>query len=173
MKHNSIWHFNQFTNYCKFFWVSIKISEWVSTRLSNEIFTCAYVANLSICSKLIWTNNTRITLKFKGSCLKQNSKKILINSFVYELDRWSLVLNTDFTLKNCLFRAVKLTKNADPDKCKHSRYGIGFDLSSEFSKSDGSMDKNVAGFRIDMSRTLHIDNKKKIFQFLVNVQHKD
>ena len=40
-------------------------------------------------------------------------------------------LNTDFTLKNCLFGSVKLTKNADPDKYKHSGYGIGFDSCSE------------------------------------------
>ena len=29
---------------------------------------------------------------------------------VYELDRWSKNLNPDFTLKNCLFGAVKLRK---------------------------------------------------------------
>ena len=28
----------------------------------------------------------------------------------YELDTWSKYLNTDFTLGNCLFGAVKLTK---------------------------------------------------------------
>ena len=39
-------------------------------------------------------------------------------------------LNTDLTLVNCLFGAVKLTKNVDPDKCKYSGYGIGFDLSA-------------------------------------------
>ena len=32
-----------------------------------------------------------------------------------------------FTLVNCLFGAVSLTKNADIDKCKYSGYGIGFD----------------------------------------------
>ena len=33
----------------------------------------------------------------------------------YELDSSSKDLNTDFTLGNCSFVAVKLTKNADPD----------------------------------------------------------
>ena len=28
---------------------------------------------------------------------------------------WLRNLNTDFTLKNCLFQPVKLTKRADPD----------------------------------------------------------
>ena len=35
---------------------------------------------------------------------------------VYKLDIWSRVVNTDFRLKYCLFKAIKLTKNADPDK---------------------------------------------------------
>ena len=34
-------------------------------------------------------------------------------------------LNTDFTLKYCLF--VNLTKNADADKYLYSGYNIGFD----------------------------------------------
>ena len=33
----------------------------------------------------------------------------------------------DPTLKNCLFGAVTLTKNADIDKYGYSGYGIGFD----------------------------------------------
>ena len=31
------------------------------------------------------------------------------------------------TLRNCLFGALSLTKNADIDKYKYSEYGIGFD----------------------------------------------
>ena len=67
-------------------------------------------------------NNARLRLKFKGSCLKQEDKALftpnnVVNLFIaYKLDRWSRELNTDFTLKDCLFGAVKLTKNADPDK---------------------------------------------------------
>ena len=88
----------------------------------------------------------------------------MVNLFiVYELDRWSRELNTDFTLKYCLFGAVKLTKNADPDKCKYSGYGLGFDSRSEFSLPDGSMSKSVIIFGVDMSSSVHIDNKKKIF----------
>ena len=34
---------------------------------------------------------------------------------VYELYTWPRYLNTDFTLKDCLFGFVKQTKNADPD----------------------------------------------------------
>ena len=52
-------------------------------------------------------------------------------------------LNTDFTLGNCLFRAVKLTKNADPDKYKYIGYGIGFDSRSEYSWTDRSVGKKM------------------------------
>ena len=37
--------------------------------------------------------------------------------------------NADFTLGNCLFGSVNLTKNTDLDKYKYSGYGIGFDSS--------------------------------------------
>ena len=56
--------------------------------------------------------------------------------------------------------AVKLTKNADPDKYKYSGYSIGFDSCSEFSFTDGNMGKNVITFGADMSSSVHIDKKK-------------
>ena len=43
---------------------------------------------------------------------------------VYELDTSSRDLNTEFTLKDCLFKAVELTKYADADKYKYSGYNI-------------------------------------------------
>ena len=48
------------------------------------------------------------------------------------LGTWSRDLNGNFTLDNCLFKAVKLTKNADPDKYGYNGYGIGFDTCSRF-----------------------------------------
>ena len=66
-------------------------------------------------------------------------------------------LSTYFTLGNFLFESVKLTKNADIDKCKYS----GFDSRSEFSLSDGSMGKKVIIFGADMSSSVHVDNKEK------------
>ena len=87
-------------------------------------------------------NNSKIRSNFKGSCLKQESKapftpKNEVSLFIdYELDTWSLYLNTDFTLKDCLFGSVKITKNADPDKYKYSGYGIGLYSRSEFSFTD-------------------------------------
>ena len=43
---------------------------------------------------------------------------------VYELDTSSRDLNTEFTLKDCLFKAVELTKYADTDKYKYSGYDV-------------------------------------------------
>ena len=57
----------------------------------------------SLSPKLIW-NISRIRLKFKESCLKQEDKasftqKNVVNLFiVYELGIWSRDLTTDFTL---------------------------------------------------------------------------
>ena len=57
--------------------------------------------------------------------------------------------------------AAKLTKNADADKYKYSSYGMEFDSRSEFSLPDGSMGKNVIIYIVDVSSSVHIDNKKK------------
>ena len=117
-------------------------------------------------------NNTRIRSKFKRSCLKQEytapfTPNNLVHLFiVYELDRWSRDLDTDFTLKNSLFGAVKLTKNADPGKYKYSGYDKGFDSRSEFSFTVGSHAKNVIIFGADMSSSVRVDNKGKYILIL-------
>ena len=67
----------------------------------------------------------------------------------------------DSTLKNCLFGAVTLTKNADIDKYGYSDYGIGFDRRGSFSFPGGGYGQNVLIFREDMSSSANIDNKKK------------
>ena len=82
-------------------------------------------------------NNSRIRLEFKGSSLKQDKSPFTPNIvvklyIVYELNIWSQDLNAEFTLKNCLFGAVKLTKNANPNKHSYSGYGIGFDYVHPF-----------------------------------------
>ena len=60
---------------------------------------------------------------------------------IYKLYTWQRDLNTDFTRKDCLFRAVTLTENDDLDKY--------------------SWFKNVIIFRLENS-TAYIDNKKEI-----------
>ena len=84
-----------------------------------------------------------------------------------------MYLNSDFTLKDCLFGAAKLAKNADPDKYVYTVCGIGFDSRSEFSLPDGSVGKNDIIFGNDMSSYMHIHNKKKDILNMVKILHKD
>ena len=126
----------------------------------------SYTTRKSLSPKLVW-HNSGIKLKFKGSCLKQEDKadftpKNVVNFFVVqELDSWPRDLNYDFTFKNCLFGRVKLTKNADPDEYSYSGYGIGFDTCIQSSLPDISIGKNVIIFGVDISSSVHIDNKEK------------
>ena len=134
--------------------------------MSNENSKPPHPANKYLSPKLIWYNS-RIKLKFKESCLKQEDRvayapKNVINLLiVYELDTWPQNITTDFTLKNCLFGSVKLTKNVDLHKCKCSSYGIRFDLCSYHLLLDNTTRRNVIIFGADMNSYVHIDNKGK------------
>ena len=103
-----------------------------------------YATSKTFSPKLAWYSS-RIELKVNGSCLKQEDKaaftsKNMVNLFiVYELDTWSRDLNTEFFLKDCLFGAVKITKNADTDKYKYSGCDIRIDSQSAFLLPDGSI----------------------------------
>ena len=114
------------------------ISKWESKGFSNEKFMPPFTSNKSLSSKLVWMNNSRIKIEFKGSFLKQdkapfNPNNVVNLYIVYELNTWSQNLNAEFTLKDCLLGALKLTKNANHNKYSYSGYGIGFDSRSPFS----------------------------------------
>ena len=87
-------------------------------------------------------------------------KKVVNIYIVYELGASSSHIN-DPTLKNCLFGAVTLTKNADIDKYRYSGYGIGFDRRGSFSFPGCGFGQNVIIFAADMNSSIHIDNKGK------------
>ena len=72
---------------------------------------------------------TKTRVKFTGSCLKQPKISYTHGKVVNIWFLWTWCTsshNNDPALKNCLFGAVTLTKNADIDKYKYSGYGIGF-----------------------------------------------
>ena len=102
-------------------------------------------------------------INFNGHCLINNNisvpNKVVNLHISYILSPWLRNLKTGFTLNNCLFGSVNVTKNADLDKYMYSGYGIGFDSRSEFSLPDGSIEKNVITFGANMSSSVHIDNK--------------
>ena len=110
--------------------------------------------------------DTKIRLGFSKSCLKQSDlltydRGYIVNIYiVYELDA-SSSSDGDPTLKNSLFGAVTLTKNADIEKYGYSGYGTGFDRRSNFLFPAGGFGQNVLSFGVDMSSSPHIDNKKK------------
>ena len=54
-----------------------------------------------------------------------------------------------------------MTKNADIDRCKYPRYGIGFDRHGSFSFPGTGLGRNVIPFGVDMSSSTKIDNRKK------------
>ena len=106
---------------------------------------------------------TKTRVKFTGSCLKQpkisyTHGKVVNIYIVYELNK--IYTKTTPTLVNCLFGAVSLTKNADIDKYKYSGYGIGFDRVNFYSFGNG-FGRNVIIFGVDMSSSVHVDNKGK------------
>ena len=118
--------------------------------------------------------NSKFCLIIKGSCLEQKNATFIlpnrINVFiVFELNTCSRDINTDLTLKDCLIGGVKLSKNDDPGKYVYIGYGIGYDLLSEFSFSDGSTGKNVIIFGVNMSSSVHINNKEKDILIILGV----
>ena len=115
---------------------------------------------------LIDCYGSKVRVKFNKDCLKQPNKltydygrKVNI-CIVYELGAFSSN-DSDPTLKNCVFVAVTLTKNADIEKYGYSGYGIGFDRISSFSFPGGRFGQNVLIFGVDKSSSAYIDNKKK------------
>ena len=119
-------------------------------------------------------SETRV--EFYGDCLKQdkvtfNHGKIVNIYIVYEVIKIAIISKPGSddiypTLQNALFGAVKLTKNADVDKCGYSGYKIGFNRRSSFSHPSGGDGQNVIFFGVDMSSSTKTDNRKKDFLIL-------
>ena len=74
---------------------------------------------------------------------------------------------------NCLFGAVKLTKNADIDKNKYSGYGIGFDLRGSFTHISGGYGRNVIIFGADLRSSTHVNNKTRNILVLGKTLYKE
>ena len=135
-------------------------SKWSSDEKINSIKT----SNHSITPNLSYYG-TKTRAEFNGRCLKQdkvtfNHGKVVKTYIVFETSK-NINISNYLTLENCLFGAVILTKNVDIDKCKYSGFGIEFDRHGSFSFPGTGLDRNVIIFGVDMSSTIHVDNKKK------------
>ena len=146
--------------------VTDRVLSWQSKGLSNKSIKPLTTSDNNLTPELNYYG-TKIKIKFTGSCLKQSDhifthKKVVNIYIVYELAA-SSSHDSDPTIKNCLFGAVTLTKNADIEKYKYSGYDIAFDSRSSFSFTGGGFGQNVLIFGADMSTSIHIDNKKKTY----------
>ena len=97
---------------------------------------------------------------FRTTKITYNHGKVVNIYYVYSLGASSSNY-CDPTIKTCLSGAVNLTKNADIDKYKYSRYGIGSDRRGSFSFTGGGFGQNVTAFGADMNSSIHVDNKGK------------
>ena len=78
---------------------------------------------------------------------------------VYRLNPISSTRNTDYTIQNSLFGAMKITKNTDYSKNSYTGYGICFDKGGVFSKGNINNGKNVIIFGVHESSLVHANNK--------------
>ena len=144
------------------------ISSWKSKGLSNESITAPTTSDYKLNPKLSYFG-TKTRVEFRGSCLKQdkttfNHEKIVNIYIVYELDK--IYIKNTLTLVNCLLGAVSLTENADIDKYKYSGYGIGCDRRGLYLLPNKKCGRNKIFFRVDMSSSIHTDNKGKYILIL-------
>ena len=141
------------------------VLSWISKGLSDETIKPTATSDNCLTPILNYYNINKTKVKFTGSCLKQSKLKTthknVVNIYiVYQLGA-SSSHNNDPALKNCLFGAVTLTKNADINKYGSSGYGTGFDRRSIFLFPDCGFGQNVLRFGADMSFSTCVDNKKR------------
>ena len=152
-----IWYFKVITN-------TDYISSWKSKGLSAESIKPPTTSDNSLTPSLNYYGN-KVRVKFTGSCLEQQTvsythEKVVKIYIVYELYA-STSDNNDPTLKDCLFGAATLTKNADINKYGYFGYGIGVDRISSFLFPVGGFGQIGLLFGVDTSSFAHIDNKTK------------
>ena len=133
----------------------------------TEKLTAPTTADKSLCASVEWYENSHFCVIFKESCWKEKEATfahliMIIFFIIYKLNTWSRILNSDFTLKDCLFGGVKLAKNADPDKYFYSGYSIGFDSHSLFTYQDIDWGKNVVIYRVDNGSSVYVNKREKI-----------
>ena len=128
MVHKIGQYFSQWQDILKGFLVLVMI----------DTFITFFTGNLNDClmKKLILLKHLIIALFQTQIIMVLKEEQRLIGAFnygkvvnIYIVHEINISINiSDYpTLENCLFGAVRFTKNADIKKYKYSRYGIGFD----------------------------------------------
>ena len=131
---------------------------------SDERINFVKTSDCRITQYLSYYNTNKIRVKLNRSCLKQDQGTLLYGGIVNIYNVYKIADNFNVksysTLENCLFGAVKSTKNADIDKYRFPGYGSGFDRHGSFSFGNG-VGWNVTVFGVDMSSSTKNDNRKK------------
>ena len=125
----------------------------------------------------ILKNDEGIYVYLQGSHFQQNkaltsnnndviNNGVINNYVVYKLDPISSTRNTDYTIQNALFGAMKVTKNTDSSKNNYTGNGLCFDEGGEFGHTvkQGNFNrtanaKNVIIFGVDKSSSIHATNR--------------
>ena len=138
-------------------------SSWQSKGLSDETIKPPATSDYKLNPKLNYYD-AKTRLEFRGSCLKQDKRTFnhgkIVNIYIaYEIDK--MYTKSHPTLVNYVFRAASITKNADINKNKYFGYGIRFDRTGLYLLPSGRFGRNVIIFGVDMSASVHADNKGK------------
>ena len=145
---------------------SSKLTTWKGTGIDN-LSANSDLKAISDGALLLPTleNYGRMSVKFNGNYFVQSkvlhsNNNIVVNIYiVYKLDTKNNTKNTDYTIQNALFSAVKITKNDAISKNNYEGYGICFDEGGTFSKGNIINGKNGIIFGADMSFSIHASNR--------------
>ena len=152
-----------------------KITNWKSTGIFNysDYYTMNGIENTKTNLPLLKID-TEVFVLLQGNYFQQNSNIIIPNNnknvvniyVIYKLDPISSTKNTDYTIQNALFGAMKITKNTIYSKNNYTGYGLCFDEGGEFGHTvkQGSFNRttnarNVIVFGLDMSYSIHATNR--------------
>ena len=135
-----------------------RISSRKSKVLSDEIVRLRVTSDNSLVPALSYIG-TKTRVKFDGGCLKQDKitfthEKVVYN--IYKINLWNYVDSRDPTVGDFLFGAAKLVKmliliNTCILDMVLDLMWIG----------TGGFGKNVIIFEVDVSSSVHVDDKKK------------
>ena len=97
--------------------------------MSDEAIKSPITSDNSLAPGIDYFDNSKIEVKFDGSCLRQVKvtfayRKIVNIYIVEEISFWIFRRDANFSLANAsaLFGSGKLTKNPDKDKYKYSNW---------------------------------------------------
>ena len=152
-----------------------KITNWRSTGIFNysDYYSMNGIEDTQTNLPILKNNKERYVL-LQSNYFQQNDNIIILNNnknviniyVVYKLDPISSTRNTNYTIQNALFGAIKITENADYSKNNYTGYGLCFDEGGEISHTvrKGNFDRttdarNVIIFGVDMSSSIHATNR--------------